>query len=481
MGIDITLGDKPWDATVGCVNWTKVQWKPASYKETPFAVAMDTKSGGRRIHIHEYPSREWWDNEDMGRLRQQFDVQAYVFGDRSDEWAEILFAKCTDPEVGALILPMRVPVDAQCLTVESTFQETAMGRIEFTMRFSLVPGRPGGLVPTQVFTQNVTFLQNKVAISADQLVKSSRDAFESDFTGDQPYVSRKQSVSVIQDVALSMKRLRSQVRMKPESSSYIEFSTHRLRNLAERLADIQRTTPNTRSHTAIVYAQRPSLIPKRPKKNITDGLHMLASTGQVIRAYGSISEGLGGILQNIFAEVFRGALDYKDLVGALSPLMYYKITKLENARAPVGSAFSVQAELHLARTIASYVRRLAIAYSSRATSLIAVDQQANLVPLRKRFTNDLDAEAVLAENHNEVYRSLREVRAAITNFTSLFAADGSLTQKFESRTREPLAVVAANYYSGPGAKVIGRDQEMMRINAVRHPLFPPADLALMKR
>jgi hypothetical protein len=476
MGIVIGTGNEPWHASVGCVDWTKILYQ-ASYKYIPFAVVMDTKSGGRRIHIHEYPSREWWDNEDMGRLRQTFDVQGYVFGDRFDEWAERLFAVCTDKEVGPLFLPSRVPVDAQCLTVDSTFQETALGRMEFVLRFTLKPGKPEGLVPSQNYTP--TFLQNKVAIAADQLVTSSRKAFEEDFTGPQPYVSRRQSVGAIKDVALLMKRLRSQVRLDLESATKLEFGYRRVLSVADHLADIQRSLANVFSHTAMIYAQKPSLVPLKPKTSVTQGLHMIASTGQVLQAYGKVGEGFGGIVQDLFALVFEGALDYKDLVGALTPLMYYKISKLENARAPVGSAFSVQAELHLARTIAAYVRRLAIAYTGRAASLISADQQANLVPLRTKFINDLDSESVLAENHQAVYASLRELRSNTISFMNLYSAGGSLTQSFESRSPEPLAVVASNYYSG-SSRVVDRDLEMMKINAVRHPLFPPAKLYLMK-
>ena len=88
------------------VNWVYNQ-NVASFKGVPFAVIQDNRSGGRRIHVHEYPARETWDNEDMGRLRQQIDVSAFVYGDKCESWAETLFAYCTDPQIGVLTLPFR--------------------------------------------------------------------------------------------------------------------------------------------------------------------------------------------------------------------------------------------------------------------------------------------------------------------------------------------------------------------------------------
>src|SRR4051812_10303366 len=80
----------PWNSRPGCKDWSLrspqgqllYQWD-ASFKQIFFAVATDTYSGGRRIHVHEYPAREVWDNENMGILRQQYDVEGYVFGDDS--------------------------------------------------------------------------------------------------------------------------------------------------------------------------------------------------------------------------------------------------------------------------------------------------------------------------------------------------------------------------------------------------------------
>src|SRR5262245_24110669 len=114
-------GVNPWDSSMGCRDWVTDQWD-AWFNNVPFFVASDARSGGRRIHVHEYPTKEEWDNEDLGRLRQQVDVQAYVVGDGSAQWAELLFAACTAPGWSTLYLPMRAPLRCYCMQVESTFQ-----------------------------------------------------------------------------------------------------------------------------------------------------------------------------------------------------------------------------------------------------------------------------------------------------------------------------------------------------------------------
>ena len=132
-------GPQPWTSSVGCANWQDIQWA-ASFRNVPFCVESDSRTGGRRIQVHEFPSMETWVNEDLGRLRQQIDVNGFVFGDKSDEWAEILFAACTTKADSAeLYLPMRVPLLCVCQSVKSAYAAEQMGRINFRLTFSVDP------------------------------------------------------------------------------------------------------------------------------------------------------------------------------------------------------------------------------------------------------------------------------------------------------------------------------------------------------
>lgn len=179
-------GPQPWTAGVGCIPWQANQWA-ASYRNVPFCVDSDSRTGGRRIQVHEFPDREDWVNEDLGRLRQQIDVTGFVYGDRSDEWAEMLFAACTTKGPSAeLYLPMRVPLLCACLSVESSFAAEQMGRLNFRMTFSIEPwtyATAGSKVPTIQKPVSAVQLQNAVSSAGNDVYNWSRSFFDEEFTG----------------------------------------------------------------------------------------------------------------------------------------------------------------------------------------------------------------------------------------------------------------------------------------------------------
>lgn len=51
---------------------------PASFNGAPFKVAVDSRAGGRRLVLHEFPKRDTPYTEDMGRRARHVTVHAYV-------------------------------------------------------------------------------------------------------------------------------------------------------------------------------------------------------------------------------------------------------------------------------------------------------------------------------------------------------------------------------------------------------------------
>lgn len=482
----------PWNSTVGCKYWqarTKddvegqpystddqslvYQWE-AMFKGVPFAVASDTKSGGRRIHVHEYPTKSWWDNEDLGRLRQTVDVQAYVYGDRCDFWAEKLFAACSDPDIGLLQLPLRVPVNARCMNVESTFNENAMGRMEFTMRFVLEPDLPKGVSTPSEWNVPSTYHENLVANASNDVVASARLTFEEKFTGSQKHVARREAAKVMRQVSQELKKASAQARIIPAQAAKIEQACKTIDRLADDFADKQRTESNKMSSSSAIYSQQISQIPLKSQP-ADKGLALRTSTGQTLPAVGSPDEGFGGALTLALKNMQNGAPDPGDLGQALRGLTEISISKQLLSKQSVGSANSVQDELTLAETVAAFTRRMAMAHTCLAGIKVARENQPDASLTRQRFIQNLDDEAFKAANENRVWTGIRKLRSSIAKFTSYYSQGGAATKRVIVKSQEPLAVIAANNYDKD--KVSNRDKELMKLNNIRHPLFPPPEVS----
>lgn len=139
----------------GCLplrDFVKTHFK-ASYAGIAFDMNRDVKVGGRRIQIHEYPDRDWWDNEDLGRSTQTLSVQGFVDGAYVEARSEQLLAACSDDGPHLLVLPFRRPHLARCLTCTSSSDAQEQGLIRFAMEFVLEPLQPGGAWPFTVVQQ----------------------------------------------------------------------------------------------------------------------------------------------------------------------------------------------------------------------------------------------------------------------------------------------------------------------------------------
>ena len=478
---------QPWNATVGCQDWQHNQWE-ASFKDIPFAVETDSRSGGRRIHVHEYPSKEWWDNEDLGRLRQQIQVEAYVYGDQSDLWAEILFAALTDPlskksttGAGMLYLPMRVPLWAVCQTVESTFNSDQMGRINFSMSFSIEPhtGSIGTGVKHPIKAPSSVQLAHGVHAASNQVVATSLARFDQVFTGTQPAVARTTAATYIRGIGQNLLKAAGAVRLNEKAGAIVEFIAKRFIDNAPAYADVQRTAVNTLNRNAAVLSQRASGLSLYDQA--TRGVAIRASTGEVLPAQGKMGEGFGGMLWNAFATMQIGAPgnadNSHDLAMALIPLTNIKPRIHRALSAAQLSTKSVKQELALAETVCSLTRRLALSYSVMAAINIAPSKQPDASLTRRRLIEQIDEEMALLPSNTPLQDGLRWMRRTIPDFVGHYSTGGKgSTQLPASWVGKPLAAIAASVY---GAASAGRDLELMKFNGITHPMFAPQQMVAL--
>ena len=475
----------PWDASSGCVDWQRVQWE-AAYKDVPFAVENDIRSGGRRIHVHEFPNNESWVNEDLGRLRQQISVDGYVFGDRSDIWAEMLFAACNEPinkktgvaSKGMLYLPMRVPLWAVCQSVESSFNADRMGRIDFSMQFSVEPWEYNEAKRSSRIRSSVLLI-NDVNRAATSTVNSSMARFDNQFTGTHPAVARQAAGEVIRATGRRLRTAAGEVRLNDVAGAVVEFVASRFIDDWADYADAQRTTANTMNRTAAVLAQRTSNLSYY--QQALAGLAIRTSTGQILPAKGQLAEGFAGMLWNALAALRAGSpvgsQNSADLATALIPLSNVKPDIRALSAAQLATA-SVQAELHLAETIAGLVRRMSLSYSIQAAMEVAPAKQPDASLRRSRLLEQIDEEIEALAGNANAQQAMRNLRQSVVAFVDYYSSEGGAAVQIPDSFRgKPLAVIAASVY---GRTAEGRDVDLMRFNGVTHPLFSPDTMVALE-
>jgi len=461
-----TDSDDPWDASVGCVDWRKSQWS-AEFKGVPFIVESDTRTGGRRIQVHEYPSREYWDNEDLGRLRQQIDVQGFVFGDRSDLWSEKLFAACSSPGPAKLFLPMRPPLTCVCLSVEPSFRADQMGRMNFNMTFSIETNLPPGQLHQKHITQ--VQLQSETLKASNSVTAFSRTIYEWLSQGT-PQVAHSTTAEFIREVGRSLRTAAKAARLTNDANSEIEHVVNRMLTEAPELATVSRSVANTMTRTAATSAQRPPGINYFPVFGA--GVGMRSSTGEVLPQPGGKDEGFGGLFEKVMRVMAEGAKKNPgDLAQALIPLTNFAPTILRTTVAASGVTASIQAELKMVEALSSYVRRVSLVNSINAGIKVAPERQPDASLTRTRLLEQIDDEIALAVNDHDVRENLRKLRATVVKYVNHFSIGGTAAVELpDAWGGKPLAVVAANAYVH--TDVTNRDAELMRFNGVTHPLFP---------
>ena len=192
-----------------CRDWPSTL-NNASFKGFPFEVLSDRVTGGRRIVTHEYPGRESWDNEDLGRAKQLIEVNAYVHGDDADVLANQLLKLCHSKGEGSLVLPSRGAVQARCLSCDRGFEDKALGRISLRMSFVEDSGGIGGLAP-------VSMLFGAVVQAAATAVSVLRDGFSEAYNAMAlPGIARTAAAGTVVEAAQALRVAAVPVPLDPE-------------------------------------------------------------------------------------------------------------------------------------------------------------------------------------------------------------------------------------------------------------------------
>jgi len=428
----------------GCRNWPSTQLR-ASYKGVSFEVDIDGRSGGRRIVTHEYPSREFWDNEDLGRQRVSVFVAGYTHGDAADALAERLFAVCSSLGPGRLVLPTRPPAMARCINVASTFTADEMGRIAVDMEFVLEAPGVGGIV-------SVTMLASAVASTALTALSSVTSLFNSTFNTLMrrfspltlvPAVGRDAAATTIELAATALKTMKDKIEISPVSiSAEVEVRINLL---------VQR------SKLFAYHGQRGDRI----------------ETAAFVRdqARPSTNADFASVWNECLALIDRHAVNSDTLASALRE---HLISFVPQATTPGPDCVSVRAEAALTSEVAAFVRRTSLLYYARAITRVKYESRREAISVRSEISRTFAIEMADIED-TEVERALTKARDAALDFMARAGAELPAVLQLEFKSSLPAAVIATFLYND-----CTRDRELVERNEATHPLVMPPIIEAIK-
>lgn len=404
-------------------DWQATQLQ-ASFKGVPFDVDGDSKEGGRRVVVHEYPDREFWDVEDLGRKAQYVSVRGYVTGDGADALCQTLYETCSAQGAGLLVLPLRPPVQAHCVFVYSTFVADTMGRFNVDMEFVMTSGRKGGVWPDLL-------LAGAAGRAAQAAIEAAGKLFSARFdTLSVPAVARDAAAATMRLAASALSGLAARTALSGATASEAAFAARRIDSEAAELA----------------YAgQRPNRI----------------AGGAFAADQESSRGGFGALFAQAVAAISAGVPDKAVLVEELSGLAQFAA---EANTIPIQTV-SVAAEKQASALVASFVRQVAIATAADQVTYVSFRSRPDAVAMRARIGAMFRRE-IAACDDPDLVAALIAARDDSIEFLTRTAAERPARRRVDTRRIVPAAVVGTSLYADPE-----RDREIVELNRVPHPLY----------
>ncbi len=104
-----------------------------SYRGAAFQIESHEASGGRRVHVHEYPGRDDSWPEDLGKKTGEYEVECYVIGPDYFPARDALIAACEAAGPAVLVHPYLGVRRAACTGYKVTETSQRGGMASFTL------------------------------------------------------------------------------------------------------------------------------------------------------------------------------------------------------------------------------------------------------------------------------------------------------------------------------------------------------------
>lgn len=441
---DVTVNSKVGTATL-CRNYITERHIQAAFRDIPFMVDASDMQGGRRNVTHQFPSSERWLNEDLGQRAVGMQVQGYVYGERVEEWAHMLFEACSTAGPDYLYLPGRARMKARCNECRIGWSADKQGRMDAVMEFVLENA------PTiNDFPWSPTFAAAIVTTGGQSMIDEARASITRVSAVSRPASAYAAAAIEIAGIGNRLRRVVDETPLPPLVASSVSQTGLILKReatsfayaLRQRAAELRPTSFGGGQETTAVYTARHDYI-----LTIVTAINDLRS----------------------------GALDAKSeqqLARSLQRWANLTPTTIESSSAP--SAGMVR---ELVETVVSYARWCAVATQAmlltrpppvsddtRSTESLRATQEVS-----DRITERLVVELDEATPFPDLQEAIRTLSSGWTRYLDTVRRSTSRTVVISPAG--PLAVKAGELYGGTEVRDVQHDRQLVERNAIRHPLF----------
>lgn len=420
-----------------CRDWQATLAR-ASFKGVPFEIRGETRATGRRVVSHEYPNREYWDNEDLGRAAQTIQVTGYVQGDSADTHAQLLMQRCSEPGPGMLILPARRPLQARILTCYSSFIPDELGRIPFEMEFVVEAKGVGGIFSSVRLGGLVTsaVADGNTAISA--LFNLNFNSIMRRFSPAQfvPGLAREASSLAIIAAADAIDTARRGVVIRRhDEETKVVRRTRQIKKRAREFA-YQGEKPNRTDQKAFVRDQI------------------------------DVSSDLAADLTAAIDGIASSASDPMDAGDVLTALVGFEAPEIRNGV----DTLSVRAEKGLSSEVAALVRRAALLGQAKLLTRTTYESRRAAISVRAKIASAFEAELATLDDP-ETALAVEKVRNAAMQYITKSSIERPAVVTVDTGVSLPAVVIATSLYNDAS-----QDAELMARNHAPHPLYMPLTL-----
>jgi prophage DNA circulation protein len=422
----------------------------ASYAGIAFDMNRDAKVGGRRVQIHEYPDRDWWDNEDLGRATQTLSVDGFVDGPYVEARSERLIEACSDGGPHLLTLPFRRPHLARCLTCTSTSDAQKQGMIEFHMEFVLEPLFPGGYWPFKTAQQQAVSdrVKDGLLVLGGLFGKRFSVLARRSKAARVPAVARDAAAASIASAGLTL----------TNALNLISISDKKCATAVNR-------------HARFIKDNAMALAYQAEKADRVDD-------AVFVRDQHPVDAEFATRWMSLLTTVYRGANSADGVTAAGQMLAAYE--RPETTPGP--TCQSVRMEAALADEVASLVRKSGLLVYAQGVTRKGFVNREDAIAARAELAASFQAEIerpplveIRGVGDQEIEEALTATRNAAVLVLSSIGAELPTVLRISTNTPLPAAVVATMIYND-----CAWDSELVARNKARHPNFLPYQLEALR-
>ncbi len=428
------------------------QLRPASFRGVPFAVIGGRIRVGRRSATHEYPYRDTVWVEDLGRAARRIVMVGFVIGDDCIAKRDSLLGACETKGTGELIHPTLGNLTVSCLEAEAE-ERKEEGRV-FEFSFSFIEGGLRlfpGVAPSTASVVSTAGAASDVAALAGFVLRADE--------------ALRKGVTVVQQAARTAATWSAMAQKLADDATNLYDIVGTLQGSYGRyFGGANFGFGNTTS--ALSSTDTSGLIAQgvQSRGNVNTAAAGLNTAAVGLSANAAAENAYGTAAQTLAAALAAACVDPASALRLLAQLADFQPV-VDPSSAPIGAAVG-----EIADASGDLFRRAAIAVLAQASSTYQPSSYDDAAAVRTQVCALIEAEIDIAgdQGEDDVYASLRALRAAVSQDLTTRGADLATVATFTSNQPLPAPVWAQRLYRDPTRA----DQLVIQANPI-HPAFMP--------